>query len=140
MSFPPELKVLIIKKACHLELYDYFEYKKQKNQKRKLMFSLLVNSHCCCCGAVLPIFNNKFYGSEGQFYDRNFYYFGKFCSKYCWRRLDDYWWEYGNYPPQHQVCSGTEGEGFFENLNEKYSDIWIDNQIDIGIKLLNKRK
>ena len=135
MNIPQELQIRIIKKACHLELYDYFKY---KTNKRKLLFSLLVNSHCCSCGKVLPIFYNNCYGSEGQFYDRNFYYFGKFCSKYCWRSVDDYLWEYNNYPPYYQVHSGSEGEGFFENLNKRYDDIWIDTDIDISIKFIKK--
>jgi hypothetical protein len=131
MHIPQELQIRIIKEATLLELLDVTTYKKNR---QKLMFSLLVNSHCCCCGKTLSIFDRN-YGSFTQrffspdwlpsFSDNgNPYYEGRFCSKYCMKRLIDYNEENGEYPPYHQVRSGSEGKGFFEMLNKKYSSVW----------------
>ena len=132
MYIPEELQIRIIKKATLLELLDVFAYRKNR---QKLLFSLLVNSHCCCCGKILSIFDHNYYGSYTQRFfspdwlpaiseNNNPYYEGRFCSKYCIKRLIDYNEENGEYPPYHQVHSGSEGEGFFEMLNEKYGSVW----------------
>lgn len=139
MSLPQELQIRIIKEATLLELLEYFD----KFNKQKLMFSLLINSHCCCCGKVLPIFYSKYYALKRQYFhypsglsdvsdNGNLYYQGKFCSKYCWKRLIEYQYDEGGFPPYHQVRSGFDGDGFFEMLNRKYSNVW--NKTDIGLR------
>jgi len=152
MYIPLEIQTRIIKKATLLELLDYF---KIKLNKQKLMFSLLVNSHCCCCGENLPFFtkykpklnetgyysiqNTNYYGTSRQYFyaldflssKNNLYYEGKFCSKRCWKRLNDYQQDTNIFPPFYQVHSIN---GFFEKLNKKYSNVWNRNT-DIGLLL-----
>lgn len=146
MHLPSEIQTRIIKQATLLELVEYFQF---RLNKQKLMFSLLINSHCCCCGKTLPFFheykpniiNVNYYGSSRQYFyvqDRlsetnNLHYEGKFCSKRCWRRLDDYEQD-DMFPPLQQVRSGSDGIGFFENLNKKYNNVW-NRDTDIGLRL-----
>jgi len=128
MYLPQEIQIRIIKQATLLELVEHIRYK----NKKRLLFSLLINSHCCCCGKVLPIFYSKHYGYSKQYFDSNGHYDGKYCSKSCFNRLLDYWdIDFGGvdiYPPYHQVLSGRDGAGFFEMLNERYKDIWSEKE------------
>lgn len=110
------------------------EYSKTKKNKKNLLYSLLINSHCCCCGKVLPIFDKNYKGYYRQFFDSRGYYYGKYCSAYCVNRLDEYLQE-NDYPPNHQVCSGTDGEGFFENLIVNYGD--VNKDVNIGLVIKN---
>jgi len=144
MYIPQELQIRIIKKATLQELLDVTTYKKNK---KKLMFSLLVNSHCCCCGKIISIFNRDYGSYTQRFYspdwlddiseNKNPYYEGRFCSKYCINQLIDYNEENGEYPPYHQIYSGSQGEGFFEMLNEKYKSVWNkDTDLDYKVNII----
>ena len=144
MYIPQELQIRIIKEATLLELLDVTTYKKNK---QKLIFSLLVNSHCCCCGKVISIFNRDYGSFTQRFYspddwlplisdNKNPYYEGRFCSKYCMKRLIYYNEENSEYPPYHQILSGSEGEGFFEMLNKKYKSVWNkDTDLDYKVNI-----
>jgi hypothetical protein len=75
MSFPllPENVYLkIIYDATLCELLDYI---KVKNNKKKVEYSLLINTHCKGCSA------KNLVSLRG--------YVGQYCSKRCWKLFDD---------------------------------------------------
>ena len=53
----------------------------------------------------------------------NGYFHGKYCSKNCTKRLDNYIYDIREYPQNHQRVSGSDGNGFFESLNSRYGDL-----------------
>ena len=69
---PFELEINIIRKAINLELKERLNL---RNNKEKMLFSLLINTHCHGCGR-----KNKV-SLTG--------YLGSYCNKVCWKWFKD---------------------------------------------------
>lgn len=75
-NFLLKLKIHMLFRSYLLKLYKITKEKQRiKENKRKLIFSLLINTHCSGCGRYYYV---CFWG-----------YGGKYCSKNCWKRYDN---------------------------------------------------
>ena len=92
---------------------------------------LEIDSHCSGCGTWLPKFSiarnrkwghyySRAYGMDSQKWYKGGFFEGKYCSKFCAKRIDEYNNEYDKYPPHHQLKSLS---GFFESFNIRYKDL-----------------
>ena len=70
---PEEIEVRIIRKAVHYDLEDKL---KLRNNKEKMLFSLLINTHCAGCG------NKNKVCLTG--------YVSRYCTKRCWKFSFDF--------------------------------------------------
>ena len=111
---------------------EILEIAEIKRHHKHVMFSILVNSHCCGCGKLIGFTRkNKKYGFNFQMWDRNGYFHGKYCKKSCWRFIDDLLLDEGRYPLYHQNFGSEHNDNFFLKLNTTYSDVGL---IDLTLK------
>ena len=110
---------------------DYCIRQKWREEYRHVMMQLEIDSHCSGCGIWLPKFSLarsrkwghyyvKAYGMDSQKWYKGGFFEGKYCSKFCSKRILEYNDEYDKYPPYHQLRSRS---GFFESFNIRYKDL-----------------
>jgi len=107
-------------------LKELKEKLKIRENKRKVLFSLLVNTHCTGCG------RHNFVCFWG--------YCGEYCDKGCWKRFHDdrnsaydeddnfrLWWIYEKYKDLENINLKSYARIWKKKYNRKYSEEYIDN-------------